>query len=407
MAPELQEPLRFIAERMTMCDPLPRRSRRPLIGALAMAAGICGALSASSVSAQSPEIPPAHTESLPAPARARAPAPATVTRPATPALPADAEPALRLPLTARLVTWPVWMVLSGIDGDQMIPPILELTFGLKRRWFELTMGVGIATAKVFNVGGTFFGMTLSVGFYSLQRDRVRLRHGFGFGVASEVIFERHPPKVALTPLPLARVQLLDILVRVGKGLWLEISPLTASFPGMYELSLGLRFELDEPSPTASRKKPVLQQAPEVRHRIHPFLAVEMGMVWWQHYQPPVLGSSFGRVGFRYRWFETAVGIGSPAWATWRAKGLYEVFVDVGFYSLRRARLRLRHQVRLGMLFHNPPFEPHTWSGVVMHADFCIVVLALGRGFWVELQPLTISIAPRDQLSTSVALRYEF
>jgi len=121
----------------------------------------------------------------------------------------------------------------------------------------------------------------------------------------------------------------------------------------------------------------------------------------------VVGSTFGRFGIRYRWFETAVGLGSPAWASWRAKGLFQIFVDLGFYSVRRAGLRLRHQVRLGLLFHNPPFELHTWSGIVMHVDFCILAFHLGKGFWVELQPLTIAIAPRDQLTSSVALRYEF
>jgi len=319
-----------------------------------------------------------------------------------------ADSAITLPLTARVVTWPVLMALGALDGDR-IPPILELSFGLKKRWFELSMGIGIATGRIYDSPGTYFGLSVAVGFYSLQRTHVRLRHGLTFAVLAEVGFERHPQQTGLTPLPMARLQFLDIQVRLGKGLWLEICPLTASFPGMYEVSVGFRYEIAEPAgPAAPAQRKSAPPAPAgADHRFHPFASLEMGLVWWQHFEPPVLGSTFGRVGFRHRWFETAIGFGSPAWATWRARGLYELFVDLGFYSLRRARLRLRHQVRLGVLFHNPPFEPHTWSGVVMHADFIILAFALGRGFWLECQPLTISIAPRDQLSSSVALRYEF
>ncbi len=370
------------------------------VAALVVGAGLCALLPGATAWARAPEAPPAHMKPLPNPP----PAPIPATSPKSSPTPPDA--ALTLPLTFRLVTWPVWMVLSGMDGDK-VPPMLELSFGYRKRWFELSMGIGIAAGPVYDSPGTYFGMMVAVGFYSYRRGRVRLRHGLEFGIASEVVFERHPPQSDLTPLPMARVRLLDILVRVGKGLWLEISPLTASFPGMYEASVGLRVELDAPAKKKSAASGPPPDAPDTGKKLHGFVSVEMGLVWWQHFQPPVLGSTFGRVGFRYRWFETAIGFGSPAWATWRGRGLYELFVDLGFYSLRRARLRLRHQVRLGVLFHNPPFEPHTWSGVVMHADFCIVAVALGRGFWAEFQPLTISIAPRDQLSSSVALRYEF
>jgi hypothetical protein len=385
---------------MTMRDPLisraARRSRRPRVLAVAAAAivivGLIGLVPGSTPRAQ--EIPPAHSKP--------APAPASITKPPLPPpVPTAGESAVTLPLTARLVTWPIWMAGTFTD-EAWLPPILELSFGIRQRWFELSMEIGIAPNQMLDSPGTFFGLSVSVGFYSLRRDRVRLRHGLAFGLLSEVIFERHPPDMEFTPMPFARARLLDILVRVGKGLWLEISPLTASFPALYEASVGLRFDLAEPT----KASPAPGRAPPADAKIRPFLSLDQGLVWWQHYQPPVVGSTFGRVGFRYRWFETAVGFGSPAWATWRARGFYELFVDLGFYSLRRARLRLRHQVRLGVLFHNPPFELHTWSGVVMHADFCIIALALGKGFWVELLPLTISIAPRDQLSSSVALRYE-
>jgi len=316
------------------------------------------------------------------------------------------DTAFTLPLTARVVTWPVWMGLSAMEGDGA-PPLLELSFGYKKRWFELSMAVAISLGPVFGSRGAFFGMGLELGFYSLRRRNVRLRHGLAFGLLHSVSPKRRSPPDGLVPMPLGRLRVLDILVRLGKGVWLEISPLTMGFPSLYELSLGVRFELDEPASKSSKKQPT----PTAPRRAdddssHVFVSVEQGVLWWQHFEPPVLGSTFGRVGLRMRWFEFAVGFGSPAWATWRARGLYELFLDFGFYSLRRERLRLRHQLRLGMLFHNPPFEPHTWSGVVMHADFCIVALGLGRGFWLELQPFTLSIAPRDQLSSSVALRYE-
>jgi hypothetical protein len=119
----------------------------------------------------------------------------------------------------------------------------------------------------------------------------------------------------------------------------------------------------------------------------------------------VVGSAFGRLGLRHGWLEVALGVGSPAWAKWRARGFYELFFDVGFYSLRRARLRLRHQARLGILFHNPPFEVHE-RGLVVHVDFCVVGLRILRGLWAELMPLTLAVAPRDQLFTGVGLRYE-
>jgi len=307
-----------------------------------------------------------------------------------------------LPLTARMILWPMWMAPSW-DPDERMPPLLELSFGMQRRWFELSFAVGIASRRMLEPKGTYYGLAVSVGMYSLRRHRVRLRHGFTFGLLGTAILERHPPTIQGTPLPMARIQLLDILVRLGHRWWLEISPLTAGFPSLYEASLGIRYEFDDPTP--HRPPPAGRSQPR-DGRPRPFLSLEQGMVWWHHYQPPVVSLTFGRVGFRYRWFETALAFGSPAWAAWRTRGLYELAVDLSFYSIRRSRLRLRHQIRLGLLFHNPPFELHTWSAVVIHADFCILSFPLGRGFWVELHPVTISIAPRDQLSSSLALRYE-
>ncbi len=316
-----------------------------------------------------------------------------------------------LPITVRMVTWPVWMIASSED-EYPLPPILELNIGMRRRWFELSLEVGIATGKMFDAPGTYFGLGVSVGFYSLRLNRIRLRHGISMGLLSDAIFERRPERIGMMPMPMLRIRALDILVRLGGRWWLEISPLTTGFPTLYEASLGFRYELPDPTgptgPTGPAGPPeAAGMRRPVDRTLHPFVSLEMGLVWWHHFEPSVVASTFGRVGFRYDWFETALGFGSPAWASWRTRGLYELFADVAFYSLRRARLRLRHQVRVGLLFHSPPFELHTWSGIVMHADLCIVALGLGRGFWAELSPLTISIAPTDHLSSSLALRKEF
>jgi hypothetical protein len=316
------------------------------------------------------------------------------------------------------------------QGEPRVPPFVELTFGVKRRWFELALHAGVALGKMFDAPGTVIGLGASASFYSLRLEGFRLRHGIAVGVIGDAIFRRRPKPVSALPMPTARLSALDLLVRLHRHWWLEIMPLSFGWPLGYELALGIRYELPvsrsrragttsgtRRAGTASGTRRASSPAgravagPDGRpggsaSPVRFFIGLEMGLGWWHHHEPPVVGSAFGRLGLRYRWLEFALGVGSPAWGKWRARGFYEIFVDVGFYSLRRDRLRLRHRARLGLLFHNPPFEVHE-LGLVVHLDFCVFGLRIAGGLWGELIPLTLAVAPRDQLSTSVGLRYEF
>lgn len=175
------------------------------------------------------------------------------------------------------------------------------------------------------------------------------------------------------------------------------------FPSLYEVNLRLRYELG----SDSKRSEAEPARPEKKKRgpWNLFFTLQQGMVWWHSFDPRVVSLTQGTLGFRYAWFEAELGFGSPAWGKFRKKGLYEVFLRVGFHSYRKGRLRLRHTAAFGVLFHNPPFESHTsWPPV--HVDFATLDVFLGAGVWVSLSPLTVSALPRYHLSSSLGIRYE-
>ncbi len=227
-----------------------------------------------------------------APARAREPEPEPARHSEKPKA---SGATVGLPITVRMVTWPVWMIASSED-EYPLPPILELNIGMRRRWFELSLEVGIATGKMFDAPGTYFGLGVSVGFYSLRLNRIRLRHGISMGLLSDAIFERRPERIGMMPMPMLRIRALDILVRLGGRWWLEISPLTTGFPTLYEASLGFRYELPDPTgptgPTGPAGPPeAAGMRRPVDRTLHPFVSLEMGLVWWHHFEPSVVAST--------------------------------------------------------------------------------------------------------------------
>ena len=66
-------------------------------------------------------------------------------------------------------------------------------------------------------------------------------------------FERRPAPYSLTPLPMFRVQALDILVRLGQGLWLEIAD-----AGMRPLGQGSQSPVMDPRSIADRLPAVVE-----------------------------------------------------------------------------------------------------------------------------------------------------
>lgn len=123
------------------------------------------------------------------------------------------------------------------------------------------------------------------------------------------------------------------------------------------------------------------------------------------FDPKVAALSFGELGLRIRWFELAIGFGSPAWGKFRKEGLYEFYLHFGFVSFKRSWWRLRHSFRIGILCQNTPFQINTWIPPV-HADFAVFGVHLGKGVWAEIYPLTFALTPRYHLSSSLGLRFE-
>ena len=154
-----------------------------------------------------------------------------------------------------------------------------------------------------------------------------------------------------------------------------------------------------------KRQPSEDQRAEGRSYPRFFFSTGAGLVWWHHHDPPVVSRAHGKLGLHWELFELGAGFGSPAFAQLRSRGLYEFFVDFSFISLSRDRWRLRHQLRVGLLAHNPPFGLHDFF-VTARLDFGVVAFRLYRSLWIELSPLSIAMVSREQLSSFLSVRYE-
>jgi hypothetical protein len=206
---------------------------------------------------------------------------------------------------------------------------------------------------------------------------------------------------------IATIFILSATVTAWGGRW---SPARASKPTEEKRPTGRRAEPQRAEP--QRAEPQRDEAQhdepqrdEGRSSVRFFLSTGAGLVWWHHHDPPVVARAHGKVGLHWELFEIGAGFGSPAFAQLRSRGLYEFFVDFSFISLSRSRWRLRHQLHVGLLAHNPPFELHDFF-VTARLDFGVVAFRLYRSLWVELSPLSIAMISREQLSSFLSVRYE-
>ena len=144
------------------------------------------------------------------------------------------SPALALRLGTAFV--PMAMLTTGVPA-----PFLVGGVSLRWSWFELGIE---AMAMTWDLGTRDTLLAFNVGAYghSLRRSRVRLRHGLKLGVATTISFRRHVGPFSSFPMPTLSANLLGVLVRLSRHLWLEIEPLTTGFPSVYEASLALRWE---------------------------------------------------------------------------------------------------------------------------------------------------------------------
>ena len=137
----------------------------------------------------------------------------------------------------------------GVGGSPLASVWLEAPapfvmggVSIRSGWLELGIE---CMALTWNLGHRDTVAILSFGFfgYSLRRHRVRLRHGVKLGVATSLSFERHVGAFSPLPLPSISAELIGILVRLGKKMWLEIDPLNVGYPSGYDFFLALRWEI--------------------------------------------------------------------------------------------------------------------------------------------------------------------
>ena len=156
------------------------------------------------------------------------------------------EEPIRYPVGVGFSFWAFWMS-TGTEAfrpDQKIPPIIEMSFGVKWGIFELDFFVAMAMNKMLEPSGTMFGVGAKAGIYSVQLPWFRLFHAFSFGVIADFSFKRKSD-VDVSPFPMlgARAHLGYLQFQPFDRLWIEFCPLTLGFPSIMEINLGLRYEL--------------------------------------------------------------------------------------------------------------------------------------------------------------------
>ena len=284
--------------------------------------------------------------------------------------------------------------------------MLVTSFGMRYKRLELNVFLATELQDTMRElpGGVHMVLGSSVFIYSYLGTRFRLRHGVAFGAITDMMFERESARDEDYPLFYARAQLVDIMAAFGPHLWLILSPLNVAYPTLYELICSIRYDFEVSVPVARKaavKNKRKSETPDV------YFSFMLGMAWWQHHDPPVVGVALGSLGLHWKHFEIGFGFGSPAWAQFRKRGLYEFRFDLAFTSLTKKWLRLRHGMGMGVLFHNPDWGKHE-QGYTVHIEPCMVDFALGvqSGFWLSLAPLAVSLVDGDHFASTLSLRYE-
>lgn len=156
------------------------------------------------------------------------------------------EETIRYPVGVGFSFWAFWMSTGTefLRPDIKIPPIMEMSFGVKWGIFELDFFVAMALNKMLEPSGTMFGVGAKAGVYSVQLPWFRLFHAFSFGVIADFSFKRNND-VDVSPYPMlgARAHLGYLQFQPFDRLWIEFCPLTLGFPSILEINLGLRYEL--------------------------------------------------------------------------------------------------------------------------------------------------------------------
>lgn len=279
---------------------------------------------------------------------------------------------------------------------------------------ELLWGTELADKLETTTPGVRMLLGMQFSFYSYLGQSFRLRHGVSFGTLTDVIFERNGRRESDYPMLYARGQLAEFFFGGKNNFWLVFSPLNVAYPTLYEMTVSLRYGFGGDTGSKKppkRKSPALlkskKKTKESLSALDVYFSMVLGLGWWQHHDPSVVGLAYGSVGLHWKHFELGAGFGSPAWAQFRSRGLYEFRFDIAFVSLLKDWLRLRHGVGFGFLLHNPGFDKHD-QGYTVHMDPCMVDFALvsGSGFWATLIPLSIALVDGDHFSSSLAIRYE-
>ncbi len=156
------------------------------------------------------------------------------------------EEPIRYPIGVGFSFWAFWMSTETeiFRPDQKIPPIVEMSFGVKWGIFELDFFVAMGLNKMLEPSGTMFGVGAKAGVYSVQLPWFRLFHAFSFGVIADFSFKRNSD-VDVSPYPMlgARAHLGYLQFKPFDRVWIEFCPLTLGFPSILEINLGLRYEL--------------------------------------------------------------------------------------------------------------------------------------------------------------------
>lgn len=130
-----------------------------------------------------------------------------------------------------------------------VEPAAVIRLGVRYKWFEFDVEANVATEYVERRQGDTYRteraalvqLCPGLGFYSLRRSWLRIRHGFRIGVylfpdgSSE--HDAYESSVA------GWAHLVDIAFSPVRRLWFEISPANLGYPWIYQIAFHVRLEL--------------------------------------------------------------------------------------------------------------------------------------------------------------------
>ncbi len=150
---------------------------------------------------------------------------------------------IRHPLSVGLTFWPYWILFSQEFLAAPMPPIMEVSVGVRKEWFGFDFFVGFPLRSMVEGFGNIFGLGITASAYSVRMDRFRVKHGVSLGVMTDIEYKRRQVDFSTFYLPLVRLTSVSFLVRLHGRLWAEIAPATLGFPSIYEMNFRIRYEL--------------------------------------------------------------------------------------------------------------------------------------------------------------------